>query len=125
MSAIQYSLPFSQTHHSRKRSPKAGPHTRVRTKAWLTHVRFASASLPYLRQEPGRWPHATETQENPGSPVPVQLRFEVPAHIALPGEGCRRHRCDLRPLDFRGTAEEAQSRLLACILWDSRLAPVL
>jgi hypothetical protein len=67
-------------------------------------VCFAS----YLRQEPGRWPHVTGTRRF-WNPVKVQLRFEVPARIALLGEGCRRHRCDLRPLDFRGTAEEAQS----------------
>jgi len=54
----------------------------------------------YLRQEPRRWPHANGTRVAPDS-ISAQLRFEVPAHIALPGEGCRRHRCDLRPLIFK------------------------
>src|ERR1700745_1854434 len=72
----------------------------------MTHAcPFRVCFASYLTQEPGRWPHATES-ESPRNPVPVQLRFEVPARIALPGEGCRRHRCDLRPL----TSEEPQKR---------------
>src|ERR1700745_2283074 len=91
----------------------------------MTHAcPFRVCFASYLTQEPGRWPHATES-ESPRNPVPVQLRFEVPARIALPGEGCRRHRCDLRPLYLRGTAEEAQTQLSACILWDPVWRPAI
>lgn len=84
-------------------------------------LRFASASLPI--SDRNRDGGCTQLSPACAGIAGTVLRFEVPARIALPGEGWRRLRCDLRPCTAGNRRSGLYACGTACVLWRSRLAP--